>query len=129
MKQLKFWDKAAIQLAGSLATWKFIGIQMAVIGIWYVVNPYQDPLRARLDLAISIWTLLLDNVIILASWMAGQRSQWQLENLERIAGNQVKFLTTLKAVNDALSIKMDTLQTTLQTTLDKASGDTHVNTK
>lgn len=111
MKKLTFADTVAIRVASTFATWKFLGFQLLMITIWYLVDPLHDPTRAELDLAVSIWTLVLDCIILVGS---RQQSKELLRNTEATIKVAEKAADLLDEEHDVHKKILDTQQEILK---------------
>ena len=83
--KLSLADQAAIRLGNTFATWTFVCFQMLLIAIWFVWNPFGGAERVGLDLAISIWTLVLDCVILISQRQGAKELQRNTEATAKTA--------------------------------------------
>lgn len=111
--KIPFADELAIRVANSLATWGFIGLQVVTIGVWFVINHMYPGLidnkeLGHLDLSISIWTLLLDNVIILSTSVLTRIQSKQFKQLAQVTDHIAALETEHLREHDELLEEMHT---------------------
>lgn len=70
-EKLSLAERAAILIGGVFSTWTFIGVQLLIIALWYILWKGEKS-REYLDLTISIWTLLLDCIILIGTRQASR---------------------------------------------------------
>lgn len=107
-------DQLAIRLGNTFATWTFVGFQLLVISVWILWDPFHNPERVYLDLAVSIWTLILDCVILISQRQASKELARNTEATAKtavvtveIAERMIHFLEEEKRVHKKMQESQD----------------------
>lgn len=101
IEKLSLAEKSAVLIGGIFSTWTFIGVQLLIIALWYILWK-GDESREYLDLTISIWTLLLDCVILIGTRQTARELSRNtyltarvVEEMAKNVGQNTEMLTLL----------------------------------
>jgi hypothetical protein len=76
---IPLYERIALRITALFSTWTFVTVQFAIIAAMLYLETAE-----KVDIAVSLWTLLFDNIILISTAIGAKRANQIQEYLIRM---------------------------------------------